>query len=200
MQEFPSGMIIVDLEATCCEFNTIPRDQSEMIQIGAALVNHLGDRISSFSTFIKPQLHPKLTEFCTSLTGITQAQVNDAPTFEEAIALFDDWVHSNWHEHNGVWGSWGAYDLNQFNRELIRNSIESYLPAMNHINLKKAFGQIKKVKPMGLAGALRLEGLGFLGRAHNGLDDAINIGRLKTVQQIIKTGYEQWPDCVTEGV
>jgi inhibitor of KinA sporulation pathway (predicted exonuclease) len=52
----------------------VPRDRSEIIEIGAVLVE--GKRLQpldEFAVFVKPVLHPKLTRFCMELTTITHA-------------------------------------------------------------------------------------------------------------------------------
>ncbi|MEL6846224.1 MAG: exonuclease domain-containing protein, partial [Bacteroidota bacterium] len=59
--------IIFDLEATCW------RDrgsgyQSEIIEIGALSINQAQQIQSEFSQFVRPQIHPLLSPFCTELT------------------------------------------------------------------------------------------------------------------------------------
>jgi len=52
----------------------------EIIEIGAVMVEAQGlTVIDEFQTFIKPVRYPILTEFCKSLTSITQEQVDQAP-------------------------------------------------------------------------------------------------------------------------
>jgi inhibitor of KinA sporulation pathway (predicted exonuclease) len=42
--------------------------------------------IGEFQTYVKPTIHPKLTPFCTELTGITQEQVDGGLTLKEALS------------------------------------------------------------------------------------------------------------------
>jgi len=61
-QAFYDHFLIVDIESTCCDKNSIPRDQHEMIEIGAVMVDAKSLReVDSFQTFIRPQKHPRLT-------------------------------------------------------------------------------------------------------------------------------------------
>ncbi len=99
--------LVLDLEATCCDQGTIKRHEMEIIEIGAVMVEAPTLRmLEEFQTFIKPVRHPILTEFCKSLTSITQSQVDQAPGYVEAIALLQQWL-SNY--PNAVFGSWGDY-------------------------------------------------------------------------------------------
>ena len=42
--------------------------------------------IGEYQTYVRPVLNPKLTEFCTKLTGIEQKQVDTGITIQEAIS------------------------------------------------------------------------------------------------------------------
>lgn len=74
-------ILVVDLEATCCDLQSIPRHQMETIKIGAVMLSTDNLAIvDEFQTLIKPIRHPILTEFCLQLTSISQQQVDTAPT------------------------------------------------------------------------------------------------------------------------
>lgn len=65
-------LVVIDFEATCMP--DPPKNfQHEIIQFPAVLVS-VRDRmiVDQFCTYVKPKLNPKLTHFCTQLTGITQ--------------------------------------------------------------------------------------------------------------------------------
>ena len=47
---------------------------------------------SVFHTFVRPTVNPHLKPFCTSLTGIVQDDLEDAPTFPEALRSFGAWM------------------------------------------------------------------------------------------------------------
>jgi putative RNA 2'-phosphotransferase len=81
--------LVVDLEATCCDDQSIKSNQTEMIEIGAVMVEAKSlNAIAQFQTFIKPVRFPILTDFCRRLTSITQVEVDQAPTYPDAIAPF----------------------------------------------------------------------------------------------------------------
>ncbi|MEO0533008.1 MAG: 3'-5' exonuclease [Cyanobacteria bacterium P01_A01_bin.123] len=167
--------LVVDLEATCCDQKQIPRKQMEIIEIGAVMVAsiHLAV-VDEFQMFVKPVRHPILTEFCTQLTTITQAEVNQAPGFKEAIAAFSDWLTGY---ENCLFCSWGDFDRNQFKQDCKFHAVP--FPVQNHFNLKKAFLRTQGLKQRrGMAQALELAGIPLVGTHHRGIDDARNIAKL----------------------
>jgi inhibitor of KinA sporulation pathway (predicted exonuclease) len=164
--------LVVDLEATC-DRKDWPRDESEIIEIGAVLVESVGlSVVKSFQTFVRPVVHPALTPFCTELTTIRQADVDGAPTFPQAMASMRAWLTVP-----ALLCSWGRYDRNQLQRDAARHKVGLPL-GKGHLDLKQAFAEQAGCRAQGLRGALRLVGLTFEGSAHRGIDDARNIARL----------------------
>lgn len=175
MNEQPSYYLVVDLEATCDENHRIPRDQTEIIEIGAVLADaRTLAPVEEFSTFVKPIVHRKLTPFCTKLTSIAQADVDAAPNFREAMAQFGKFIG----DKDALFCSWGDYDRNQFERDARRHGVR--LPFRSgHLNLKKRFSDALGERQLyGMSVALRRVGLRLQGTHHRGIDDARNITRL----------------------
>jgi 3'-5' exoribonuclease 1 len=171
-------ILVVDLEATCCDLQTIPRHQMETIEIGAVMVSMENLAIvDEFQTFIKPLRHPILTEFCLQLTSITQSQVDTAPTFPDAIKLWQPWLSKF---DKTIFGSWGDYDRKQFQQDSKQHHIDLPYPiSSNHVNLKDRFSIAQNLtKRYGMAQALNLVGVELVGTHHRGIDDARNICQL----------------------
>jgi inhibitor of KinA sporulation pathway (predicted exonuclease) len=168
--------LIVDLEATCCDKQTIASREMEIIEIGAVMVeasNLLA--ISEFQTFIQPVRRPLLTNFCQQLTSISQKQVDNAPTYKEAIANFKEWLKNY---SNFIFGSWGDYDRKQFEQDSNFHQIP-YPFICEHINFKQLFTDTQKLsKRYGMKKALALAGIDLEGTHHRGIDDARNIAKL----------------------
>lgn len=165
-------LIICDLEATCWEDKPY-RDEMEIIEIGAVrLVD--GVVTDEFQRFIRPSLHPLLTEFCKKLTSICQEEVDSAMLFPEVYRTFLDWIGPQ----PFVFSSWGKYDLRQLQLDVTRTGLEWHQPLERHLNLKHLFAQWRQVKPCGMERALQLAGLPLEGTHHRGIDDARNIARL----------------------
>lgn len=173
--------IVLDLEATCWE----RRDQSpnEIIEIGAVCINNKGQAVDEFVTFVRPKVHPQLSDFCTQLTSITQARVDAAPRFPEALEAFQDWIASF---DSDYWlCSWGFYDRSQFEKDCRLYGLPTdWLE--QHISLKHQYGDIKNMRPPGMQGALKLENMRLDGTHHRGIDDARNIAK------IFMKFFDQW--------
>ena len=168
--------VICDLEATCwVDGESAPIDEMEVIEIGCVLCDLAGNISDEFTTFVRPTKFPILSPFCTQLTSIRQTDVDNAPIFQEAMDLLDDWCP----ERIAFWASWGNYDrrllLSQENRTQ-SNSLFTKLP---HVNLKKAWRRsVRNRSHSGLQAALDFHGMGFEGSPHRAIVDAKNTARL----------------------
>ena len=168
-------IFIVDVEATCWENRghyTI--DQTEIIEIGCVLATPDGKVLDEFCTFVRPVMDPILSDFCTQLTSINQGEVDEAPSFREAMHIFDAWIAGR----PGVWGSWGNYDHRAFASMEQRFLSDATFLGMQHVNLKKAWKKTTGHPRTGLRSALAFHNLEFLGTHHRGIDDARNMARL----------------------
>lgn len=167
-------LLVIDLEATCDQPESFPRSETEIIEIGAVLVD--ADTLevkSEFQTFVRPRRHPRLTAFCTRLTTIKQEQVDAAPRFPQAL-------HALTRFHHGIQPllcSWGRYDWNQLQRDARYH--RQRVPYTRHFNIKDKFSAaLGTDRRFGVGAALRRVGLRFAGTPHRGIDDARNIARL----------------------
>lgn len=171
-----SHYLVLDLEATCCDAGTIPRVETEIIEVGAVMVQ-AGSWIvvSEFAEFVRPVRHATLTAFCTELTSITQSQVDQGRRLSSVFEQLNTW----WRQFGEcLFCSWGDYDRKQIERECSRNELPYPLPS-DHLNLKKEFSQRQQFpRRLGMAGAMRAAGLPLLGTHHRGIDDARNIAKL----------------------
>ncbi|MEZ4464729.1 MAG: 3'-5' exonuclease [bacterium] len=168
--------LVIDLEATCDDGGLVPRDQMEIIEIGAVLVDAATlTPQASFQTFVRPVRHPVLTPFCRALTSIEQAQVDDAPGFPEALAALAAFMGAG---PPPLFCSWGRYDRGQFELDARFHGVA--LPfGGDHLNLKQAFSdRLGSRKLFGMHRALARVGLPLIGTHHRGIDDARNIATL----------------------
>lgn len=177
-------ILVIDLEATCWEDQLDPatgQQQSEhsmeIIEFGCALATRRGELVDSRSFLVRPTRYPVLSEFCQTLTGITQNMVDSAPTFTEAVEALNAWIGQP--ASSFIWFSWGNYDVLHVEAQCRQAGVSAGLLSYPHLNLKRLWrrttGQRKKT---GLASALVYHQLGFEGRHHRGVDDARNIARL----------------------
>ncbi|BFY98839.1 hypothetical protein BsWGS_01879 [Bradybaena similaris] len=170
-------IVVIDFEATCSETNE--NFVHEIIEFPAVLIDTQNQAVCDvFQRFCKPRLNPLLTEFCTSLTGITQAQVDKAKDFTEVFADFEEWLtlHHLGTEHKFAVLTDGPWDMARFLKTQVELSGISFPRwAKQWINLRKAYGAFYGSKRVNLHKMLEDLGMEFQGRPHSGLDDARNI-------------------------
>lgn len=168
--------IIVDFEATCSDKDEFPKNEMEIIEIGALAIDKTELlKLSEFNAFIKPVLNPKLTDFCKKLTSIREEDVDSAKKFHEVIKEFNIWLSQY---NNPIFCSWGNYDKNQLKHDCNYHNI-AYPFNEEHINLKELFSKKQKLKKrLGVGKALKRAGIEFEGTPHRGIDDVRNIYKL----------------------
>ncbi|WP_250088287.1 3'-5' exonuclease [Marinobacter sp. ATCH36] len=176
-------VLVIDLEATCWAGRVAPDGEPqhlhnmEIIEFGCALATSSGELLDSLSLIVRPIRFPQLSDFCTSLTSITQSMIDEAPPFPAVVQALDDWLGSL--SEDFIWCSWGNYDRLHVLAESQKHGHTPRFMAYPHLNLKRIWrrttGQKKK---NGLAHALAFHKLDFEGRHHRGVDDARNIVRL----------------------
>lgn len=109
-----SKYVIVDLEM--CRVNKENFKafgaKTELIQIGAVLVDDNLEIADTFMTYVKPQ-YGAIDDFIEKLTGISPANVANAPESKEAIQLFTDWIPDD-----AQIVSWSETDASQIISEL----------------------------------------------------------------------------------
>lgn len=171
----PAYFLVIDVEATCDDRGAVPKHEMEIIEIGAVLVDGATlEAVEEHQSFVRPVRHPVLTPFCTALTTITQADVEGAPSFPEAIESLRRFIA----DRDALFSSWGDYDRQQFEHDAAIHLVA--LPFRGrHLNVKQRFSDaLGEKKRYGMSGALRRVGLGLDGTHHRGIDDARNIARL----------------------
>lgn len=164
---------VIDLEATCWRGRPPQGQHNEIIEIGLCVVDVLSrKRIHKRQIMVRPR-HSQVSEFCTELTGHTQADVDKGISYPEACRILIDEYRAD----SRPWASWGDYDRNQFIRQS-RIAGNEYPLSSRHTNAKQIFGRSLGIKGPGMARALAMAGLPLEGRHHNGADDAWNIAAL----------------------
>lgn len=164
-------IIVIDIESTCWRDTPPPREESEIIEIGICTVDVAsGQRLEKESLLVKPQ-RSKVSEFCTELTTLTQAQVDRGIPFAAACSI----LKQKYLSKERVWASYGDYDRRQFERQCESFKI-SYSFGTTHLNVKNLFAILYALPhEVGMAEALELLGLPLEGTHHRGGDDAWNI-------------------------
>ncbi|XP_010290734.1 PREDICTED: ERI1 exoribonuclease 2, partial [Phaethon lepturus] len=155
-----------------------------------------GEIESEFHTYVQPQEHPILSEFCTELTGITQNQVDEGVPLNICLSQFLKWIQKIQKEKKIIFSSdipshstseakpctfvtWTDWDLGVcLQYECKRKQLRKPDIFNSWIDLKATYRAFYNRKPKGLSGALQDLGIAFAGREHSGLDDSRNTARL----------------------
>ncbi|XP_071616678.1 ERI1 exoribonuclease 2 [Heliangelus exortis] len=188
-------LIVLDFEATC--WTEPGRRRPEIIEFPAVLLNTAtGEIESEFHSYVQPQEHPLLSEFCTELTGITQNQVDEGVPLNICLSQFLKWIHKIQKEKKIIFSSdttscstsdtkpcafvtWTDWDLGVcLQYECKRKQLRKPDILNSWIDLKATYRAFYNRKPRGLSGALQDLGIAFAGREHSGLDDSRNTAHL----------------------
>lgn len=164
-------ILVIDIESTCWE-TTIPDGQeSEIIEIGICTLDIAsGQRLEKDSILVKPS-RSQVSKFCTQLTTLTQEQVEQGISFQQACSI----LKKNYLSKERVWASYGDYDRRQFERQCQYFNI-SYPFGTRHLNVKTLLAMIYVLpEEIGMDTALELLNLPLEGTHHRGVDDAWNI-------------------------
>jgi len=85
---------VLNFEANCMQ-TKIPTPQ-EIIEFPVLLVNvRTGEVEDAFHNYVKPDVHPKISQYCTKLTGITREMVNQGVPLDRALADHDAWLEKH---------------------------------------------------------------------------------------------------------
>ncbi len=166
--------IILDLEATCWKDRR--KKPNEIIEIGALCVDNTREVLEEYQTFVQPQVHPVLSDFCTELTSITQEMVANAPPYPDAHRAFTSWIRG--FEDEYVLCSWGFYDRKQLASDCTLHGLDTEW-LNRHISLKHQYPRIAGTdRKQGIKAVLKQEQLPMEGTHHRGIDDARNINKV----------------------
>ncbi|MFI5547870.1 exonuclease domain-containing protein [Streptomyces sp. NPDC051815] len=178
MRQEPVLLNVIDVEATCWDGQPPPGSVHEIIEIGLTVVDlSAGSRVSRNRLLVRP-VRSTVSDFCTELTGLTQAEVEGGVPFAEACRILVEEYGAG----ERPWASWGDYDRLQFARQSRADGVAypfGHPTERTHTNAKAVFAGAHGLrrKP-GMSQALRLAGLPLEGRHHSGEDDAWNIAAL----------------------
>ena len=175
-----SKYVIFDLEM-CKVSKNHQTDQfpfsRELIQIGAVLMDDSYAVIDSFKTYVSPQFGVLDFEI-TKLTGITRDKLIGAPSTEEALIQFANWIPDD-----AILVEWSDNDREQLYNELdgkdiYNDRLEDFLSDI--IDCQEAFAdKMKSDRQYMLSEALIIANIdNYSDGAHDALVDAKNTAML----------------------
>ncbi len=167
-------ILVIDVEATCWEGQPPPGEQAEIIEIGHALLDVPSGRILQANTLMVRPQRSKVSNFCTQLTTLTQAQVDEGMPFADACRFLEARLGSC----SATWASYGEYDRRQFRRQCEAFGVP-YPFGETHLNVKNLFALVHGLpREVGMAAALQHLDHPLVGTHHRAGDDTRNIAGL----------------------
>ena len=175
--DLPDLFVIFDLEYTTWEGAqernwTGAGERREVVQMGAILVGRDPLREEGeFNRFIKPVLNPKLSEFFTDLTGITQEHIErEGISFPEALEAFSSWA-SDYPLY-----SWGTGDPEALKENSAQAGIRFPYEAGRFASMQEVFMALGVPAEAYTSGTIvRAFGKELSRRQHNALNDVRTI-------------------------
>lgn len=152
---------------------------SEIIEIGAVLMDEKLRIIDTFSELVRPTLRKKLSPYCLRLTGIDKKKLYSALSLDQVIVNFDNWI-DDYNEIKTVF-SWNESDYRQVLRECAAKEINTGLISIleeRYLDFQKIFGKEFDWPTCGLNDAMKVFSIKQSGRAHRALNDAMDLARL----------------------
>ena len=175
-----SKYVIFDLEM--CRVNKHKRTKQfhynqELIQIGAVLLDESYEITDHFETYVAPQFGA-LDPVIINLTGITHENLKGAPSTEEALIKFSDWIPDD-----AFLVEWSDSDRNQlynelYGKDIYDDKLEDLLEEI--IDCQELFGEkMNTNRQYMLSEALIIAAIDdYSEGAHDALVDAINTAML----------------------
>lgn len=154
--------------------------RSEIIEIGAVIMDESFMVLGEFKTLVKPQYNECIYKKYETLTGISTQMVCGAPTFTTAYEMFVNWCESYGNEYEVY--AWSENDYHQLTAEM---KLKQYAKTDMMRPLEKWYDfQKEYTEKLGLERVLSLEkalhyaGIEFEGQMHDALCDAKNTAEL----------------------
>lgn len=174
---------VLDFEATCWA-DTRNDEIREIIEFPSVLYKvdfkNKIKFISEFQKYVKPQLNPILSDFCTELTGITQETVDTADIFSIVYEQHYKWIQSNVPENSKlIFVTCGEWDL----RDMLPIEVKRYNLVLHYcytkyVDLKTEFGRCFETKVGGMVNMLKKANIELTGKHHSGIDDCRNMAKI----------------------
>ncbi len=169
------GPAVSDIDRIDKEEGTDDQEVEEPV-----LLKYIPTFISEFAKYVKPVLNPKLSSFCTELTGITQKTVDSADIFETVYHEHHNWLLEHVpNDANLAFVTVGNWDMQTMLPKEVRNKkLRLYRMYKQFINIKSEFDYFYKKKSGSMVNMLQQLGIPLSGKHHSGIDDTRNTAQI----------------------
>lgn len=166
-------ILIVDFEMTCWDKDDGDESTPEIIDIGIVEVDVARNEVSRQISMLIKNEYSDISEYCTSLTGITQKDINKhGIALSEAARLIEKKMGSK----NKTWMAWGNDNI-QMIIDVARKQINNPF-SDSYINLGQLFTfNMRSSKAVSLNKACEILNITREEVEHRALPDAINTAK-----------------------
>jgi 2'-phosphotransferase len=182
-------ILVLDFEANCTEDGTMVCQ--EIIEFPVKALNCKTLNIDYvFHEYIKPEVVPELTEFCTKLTGITQDMVSSQEPLLTTLNKFHDFLLSTGlMDTKWIFATCGDWDLKTcLNNETEYKKIPLKEYFCGWVNIKTLVPKFKG----GMMEMIKMFNIEHTGRHHSGIDDVTNI--CECLKFLLHSGVQITPE------
>lgn len=184
-----SQNIVIDLEFTPTTKDVRRKGLGfEIIEIGAAKLDALGNEIDTFSSFVAPRFSEGVSAKVRKLTGIRDCDICHVERLEKVLPAFVEWIG----EGSTRMVSWSESDKAQIEKELAFKQIEMPSQFTRWLDLQKVYPRVMEVgndQHMALRVAADWYGVALNDEsAHRALYDAEATVRL--LEQLLNGEYQ----------
>lgn len=162
-------------------------------RVSLCAVRHQKKKIvAEFQQYVMPTENPVLSQFCKSLTGISQNQVDNGVPLGTCLMMFQKWLNIQTLFHSisqdrCIFVTWSDWDLGMcLRQECRRKNLILAKMFKKWIDVRALYKEHYMRTPKGLLHSLMEIGLDFEGTPHCGLHDARNTAKL--VERMITDG------------
>jgi inhibitor of KinA sporulation pathway (predicted exonuclease) len=150
-----TGILVVSIETTCWEEGTKPPDEeSDIIEIGACLLDTRTGARSDKRTFKVHPTRSTISLYCILKTGSTSWEMKRAISFADVCSILEEEYSSK----SRTWASFGRHTQLMFEQQCADMGI-SYPFATDYIDVERLFGQRYRVEHTNRAEARQHSGL-----------------------------------------
>ncbi len=160
---------------------------AEIIQIGAVKTDEKCNFSDSFDRKIKPKILTKFNKSVKNLTGISEADLNNAESFADVISDFKEWCGKDY-----IFFTWGYDDINVLGNNLQYFKMDTtWLPEFYNLQIMFCRQNTEENKQYSLSFASKFFNITVDKPLHNALTDAY-ITSLIAKHMDIKQGIKKY--------
>ncbi len=151
--------------------STVSECPFEIIQIGAVKLNEKLEQTGEFTFLIKPQIYPKINPIVERITGITDEDLKNCPSFKEGFEAFSSFAEGD----ESIIYTWGTDDIKSLYRNIKYFKCDINAITKKYINIQPTAAKLLHSTSggtIGLKNAAEMFDISLDLKFHDALNDA----------------------------